>query len=95
MERAPAGITIPSVRGLRIAANQILAWDLQVGYPYTAMDDSSSRAVLTPGCLLTDDSLAYVYMSSGVRRRLGDESKPCRALLHRHVQWIVKFLNYA
>jgi hypothetical protein len=93
-ETAPTSVTFATVRGLRSAANQFFAWDLQVAYPDTAMKDSSSRAVVTPGCLPTD-SLAYVYMSTGMRRRLGDESKPSLALLQRHVRWIDTFLNDA
>jgi hypothetical protein len=58
------------------------------------MKDSSSRAVVTPDCLPTD-SLAYVYMSTGMRRRLGDESMPSLALLQRHVRWRDNFLNDA
>jgi hypothetical protein len=93
-EPAPACITFASVRGLRSAANQYFSWNLQVSNPETAMNETASRAVLTPGCLPTD-SLAYVYMSNGMRRRMGDESKPSLALLQRHVQWIDKFLNDA
>jgi hypothetical protein len=93
-ELTPASITFAAVRGLRNAANQFFAWDLQVAYPDTAMKDASSRAVVTPGCLPAV-SLVYAYMTSGMTRRLGDESKPSMAILQRHVRWINKFVSDA
>jgi hypothetical protein len=92
-EMAPAATIFVTIRGLRSAVNQFFVWDLQVAYPNTAINDSTLRVVLTPSCLSTD-SLADVYMSSGMRCRLGEQSKPCLALLQRHVQWMVKFFGW-
>jgi hypothetical protein len=93
---APAsdGITFAAVRGLRSAANQFFSWDLLQAHPETSTKDSASRAVVTLGCLPTD-SLGFAFMSNGMRRRLGDASKPSKAILHRHVQWIDAFLLQA
>lgn len=76
-----------TVRALRSAAQQYFAWDMQVAFPSMAMLDPGGRPVLTQGCLPTD-ALAYNFMTAGQSRRLGEDSRPSTALLHRHIAFI-------
>jgi hypothetical protein len=86
------GISHNAVRGLRSAVTQFYSWEMQIVYPDSSTKDWSGRAVRTQGCLPTD-TLAYAFMSHGMRQRLGDEAKPSKALLLRHVLWIDVFLQ--
>jgi len=79
-------VSFATARGLRSAASQYAAWDLQIRDPHAAMD-ALNRPIPNLGSLPTDN-LAYTYMTSGMSRRLGEESHPSHALLERHVHWI-------
>lgn len=82
-----SAVTFATVRGLRSAVSQYYTWDYQVSHPGHALRDGNSRAILVNGCLPTDE-LSYAMMSNGMGRRLGEDSKPAKALLARHVKWI-------
>ena len=84
-------VSFSTARGLRSAAAHYLAWDLQVSDPQAAYD-ALHRPLADTGTMPTD-SLAYSYMTSGMSRRLGEESTPSHALLERHIQWIDNHLN--
>ena len=81
-----------TVRSLRSAAAQFFRLDLQIAYPQQAFIDSSSRAMIATGCSPTDE-LSYTLMSTGMSRRLGDESSPAIALLDCHVRSLDATLN--
>ncbi len=69
-----------------------MAWaHLQVSDPEAAFD-ARHRPLSDMGGIPTD-SLAYSYMTSGMSRRLGEESTPSHALLERHIFWIDNHLN--
>jgi hypothetical protein len=84
-------VSFSTARGLRSAAAHYSAWDLQVSDPQAAFD--ALRRPLSDTGALPTDSLSYSYMTSGMSRRLGEESTPSHALLERHIQWIDKHLN--
>lgn len=88
----PLPLNFTTVRGLRSAAQQYYAWDLQVSAPSLAMIDPHGRPIVTNGCLPTD-ALAYTFMSAGQSRRLGEEARPSTALLHRHIKFIDEHLS--
>jgi hypothetical protein len=81
-----------TVRGLRSAAAQFYRLDLQIAYPQQAFIDSSARAMIAKGCSPTDE-LSYTLMSTGMSRRLGDESNPSVALLDQHVRFLNDMLE--
>ena len=76
-----------TVRSLRSAAAHFYRLDLQIAYPQRAFIDSSSRAMLAAGCSPTDE-MSYTLMSTGMSRRLGDESSPAVALMDCHVRFL-------
>jgi len=84
-KRLPANFN--AVRALRSAAQQHFAWDMQVAFPSMAMVDPGGHPVLTHGCLPTD-ALACDFMTVGQSCRLGEDSRPSTALLHRHIAFI-------
>jgi hypothetical protein len=84
-------VSFSTARGLRSAVAHYQAWDLQVADPQAAYD-ALNRPLASTGTLPTD-CLAYSYMTSGMSRRLGEESTPSHALLERHVFWIDTHLN--
>lgn len=85
-------VTFATIRGLRSAASQFYAWDMQVANPGLVSRDAGSRPVIGAGCCPTDE-YGYTLMSGGMSRRLGEESKPATALLARHVAWIDRHLD--
>ncbi len=76
-----------SIRALRSAASQFWALDLMLNNPQHLTTDAKDRPLLVAGCSPTDE-LSYSFFTDGMRRRLGDESKPSQALLDQHVRWI-------
>ena len=76
-----------TVRSLRSAAAQYYRLDLQMAYPQRALIDAAAHTIVTDGCSPTDE-LSYTLMSSGMSRRLGDESRPAVALLDRHIRFL-------
>ena len=90
----PSGSTISfvTVRGLRSAASHFFALDLINSDPYKLIADQQNRPTTVPNCSPTDE-LPFTWVSNGMRRRLGDESKPSTALLHPHIQWMTDQLE--
>lgn len=87
-------VTYGTARALRSAASQFYTWDMQIAHPGLAMRDSQRRGFLTPGCLPTDE-LGYTLMTTGMARRMGDESVPSVALHSGQVMRIVEYLDDA
>jgi hypothetical protein len=72
---------------LRSAASQYMAWDMMVRHPGQVYLDQGKR-VIQQACRPTTDSLGATMFASGMKARLGDESRPSVALLDRHVRWL-------
>jgi len=85
-------ITYASARALRSAASQFYTWDMQIAHPRLAVRDAQRRGHLTLGCLPTDE-LGYTLMTTGMARRMGDESRPCVALTFAQVMKISRYLD--
>ena len=81
-----------TVRGLRSAASQFFAIDTMVANPQTMMDPSDRLIVAPSDCLPTDEA-GFLWMSKGMKNRMGDDVKPSKALLERHVRWIDDLLE--
>jgi hypothetical protein len=81
-----------TIRGLRSAASQFFALDLINSDPLKLIADHQSRPMTVPNCSPTDE-LPFTWFSDGMRRRLGDDSKPSTALLHHHIKWMVDQLE--
>ena len=88
--RTPDGtrltLSYGTIRQLRSAASQYMAWDMMVRYPGHVYMDQGKR-VIHQACRPTD-SLGATMFASGMKARLGDESRPSVALLDRHVRWL-------
>ena len=88
--RTPEGtrmtLSYGTIRQLRSAASQHMAWDMMVRYPGHVYVDQGKR-VINQACRPTD-SLGATMFAAGLKARLGDESRPSVALLDRHVRWL-------
>jgi hypothetical protein len=88
--RAPEGtrmtLACDTIRQLRSAASQHMAWDTMVRHPGHVHVDQGKR-VIRQACRPAD-SLGAALFASGMKARLGDESRPSVALLDRHVRWL-------
>ncbi|MGH7974465.1 MAG: hypothetical protein ACREBR_02970 [bacterium] len=89
--RDPSG-TIPfnTARGLRSAAAAFFSWELALFYPSQVHRDRDRRVLHPSGVSPTDDLMSS-FTASGFSRRLGTESRPSVALLHRHILWNQEF----
>lgn len=81
-----------TARGLRSAGAQFYAWDRQITYPGQALRDGQRRVILAAG-VSPSDELGYSLMSTGMAKRMGDESKPPVALTLKQVLWIMARLE--
>ena len=79
-------VVFGSIRPLRSAASQFLAWDTLLHTNGASYFDTGRR-VFQGSCRLTDN-LAYSLFSQGQATRIGDNPQPSTALLHRHVRWL-------
>jgi hypothetical protein len=84
-------LSYSTVRQLRSAASQYMAWDMMVRFPGKVYMDQSKRLIQQP-CRATD-SFGATMFASGFKARIGDESRPSVALLDRHVRWLDNDLN--
>ena len=66
--------------------------DMLTAHPGCVYTDPSSRVLQGHGVSPTDE-LGYVMMSSGMRARLGNDTKPSAALLYRHIQYLLESLE--
>ena len=86
-------IKYATVRGLRSAVFQYHTWDMQLRYPGRAILVNQCPQ-LTDGCAPTND-ISFTLMAAGMSRRLGEDSKPSKALLARHVEWMEAHFDQA
>ena len=80
-----------TVRQLRSATSQYLAWDLMVSKPDGAYFDQQRRLICQP-CRPTD-GLGCSLFASGIASRIGENVNPSVALLDRHVRSLVSDLE--
>jgi hypothetical protein len=73
-----------TVRQLRSATSQYLAWDLMVSRPDSAYFDQQRRLICQP-CRPTD-GLGCSLFASGIAARIGENVTPSIALLDRHIR---------
>lgn len=81
-----------TTRSLRSAGSHFFTWDRQIAHPDRALRDSQRRVMLTDG-VSPSDELGYTLMSTGMAKRMGDQSKPPIALTLRQVLWVMKRLD--
>ena len=79
-------VVFGTLRSLRSAAGQFLAWNTICSSNGSSYIDSSRRVYEGP-CRLTDN-LAFSLFSQGQATRIGNHSQPSTALLDRHVRWL-------
>lgn len=82
-----------TARALRSAASQFYLWDRQIAYPERALRDPQSRKVYLAAGVSPTDTLGYGLMSTGMSKRMGDESKPPIALTLRQILWIMGWIE--
>jgi hypothetical protein len=75
-------LAFTTIRALRSAASQYLAWDMMVSNPATVLD---AQRVLVQPCRPTD-SIGCSFHAKGMSSRIGDEAKPSLPLLDCHVR---------
>jgi hypothetical protein len=78
-------LAFTTIRGLRSAASQYLAWDMMVSNPATVLDHQ--QRVLVQPCRPTD-SIGYSFHAKGMASRIGDEAQPSLPLLDCHVRYL-------
>jgi hypothetical protein len=92
-EGTDMNLAFSTIRQLRSAVSQFLAWDLMISKPQQAYMDHQRRVLEQP-CRATD-GLGYTLYSAGMRARVGDQSHPSLALLDCHVRSLDLELNRA
>jgi len=85
-------VTYGSARTIRSAASQYYTWDMQIAHPGRAMRDGQRRGHLTAGCIPTDQ-LGYALMTTGMAKRMGDDSTPSVAVNFNQVRRICDILE--
>ena len=85
-------ILFQTARLLRSAGAHFYAWDRQIAYPDRALRDSRQRVTLMAG-VIPSDELGYTFMTTGMAKRMGDQSKPPIALTLRQVIWVMQRLD--
>jgi hypothetical protein len=73
-----------TVRQLRSATSQYLAWDLMVSKPCSAYFDQQRRLICQP-CWATD-GIGCSLFASGIAACIGENVHPSLALLDRHIR---------
>lgn len=84
-------VKFSTARQLRSAAAAYYYYDFQAAFPGSAIQQNG-RVFLSEQCVPTDE-LGFTYMAEGMARRLGTDSKPPLALLHKHIVYIDRHLN--
>lgn len=84
-------VTYGTVRQLRSALSQLLAWDAMLSKPGSYLD--RGRRLLHQDVRPTD-SLAMTMFSTGLQNRLGDHPLPSKILLDRHIWRLDCQLNH-
>jgi hypothetical protein len=84
-------LAFSTVRSLRSAVSQFLAWDMMVAHPSATYMDERKRIIQLP--VRPTDSLSSTLHAAGMGARIGDEAKPSMALLDRHVRFLDSSLN--
>ena len=85
-------LSFTTIRNLRSAASQYLAWEMMITHPACSFLDARRRLLNLP-CRPTD-SLAYTLHATGMAARVGDEVNPSLPLLSRHIHYLDESLNH-
>jgi hypothetical protein len=85
-------ILCQTARLVRSAGSQFYAWDRQIAFPDRAIRDSTHRIIITNG-VSPGDEMGYALMTTGMGKRMGDQSRPPYALTLGQVQWIMRRLD--
>jgi hypothetical protein len=80
-------VTYNTIRGLRSAVSMAARLNLMVTHPDRVYLDQSHRAVVS-SCVGLTDGLDYSFLTTGMKSRIGTESKPSTALLDRHIRYL-------
>jgi hypothetical protein len=75
-----------SIRAMRSAASQFFALDLLTAHPEHLVE-LNDKPIFVNGCSPTDE-LSFTHFTAGMKRRIGEHSKPATPLLESHVRWI-------
>jgi hypothetical protein len=77
-------ILFQTARTVRSAGAQFYTWDRQIAHPTQALCDFKQRVLLGKN-VGPSDELGYTLMTTGMAKRMGDQSKPPIALTLRQV----------
>ena len=75
-------------RGLRSAASAWFEWDLMMSRPGEAWIERTERQGRAIDRVLPTAELSYTYVSAGMKRRMGNSSRPSYALRWRHIKFL-------
>jgi hypothetical protein len=84
-------LAFSTIRQLRSAASQFMAWDAMIAHPQAAYLDQQCRLVYQT-CRPTD-GLSYTLHTQGMSSCLGDKARPSVALLDRQVRFLDQDLD--
>jgi hypothetical protein len=88
-------VTYGTVRTMRSAASFYHTWMALIEQPGQLIREHGSARPMQVGHCIPTDGLEYSMMSTGMSRRLGENSKPAMALMAEHVEWINAHLEHA
>jgi hypothetical protein len=86
-DTSTATVVWNTIQALRSAAGHFFALDLLTAHPEFLVADQHDQPILVKGCSPTDE-LAYSHFTAGMKRRVGEHTKPATPLLERHIKWI-------
>jgi hypothetical protein len=86
-KEASETVKFGTIRALRSAASHHWVWDLLHTRPHRLTTGHKNKPIVVDGCSPTDE-LAFTFFADGMKRRLGDHSKPAVPLLDCHVRFL-------
>jgi hypothetical protein len=91
-KEASETVKFGTIRALRSAASHHWVWDLLHTRPHRLTTGHKNKPIVVDGCSPTDE-LAFTFFADGMKRRLGDHSKPAVPLLDCHVRWMDRYFE--
>jgi hypothetical protein len=80
--------TFQTIRNIRSATSRFWTLDRLLHKPKRLIQESKTgRPLMVPGCLPSEE-FRYSHFANGLKRRVGDQSKPSMSLQDRQVRWI-------
>lgn len=77
-------------RAQRSALSVYSAWAAAFCFPQNCYKDDANR-LLSSNFVSPSDNILCRFTAGGISSRLGTESRPSQALVHRHIQWNQKY----